>query len=116
MSITPPQRRKHSRKPLKVKMAVKSSRSLGLAYFNIKDINLGGVFLESLDYYKTGTEIELSFSLPRNPKPIKVRGKVIYVMTRELTGDSDLVPGMGVKFLNLKENDKELLAACLENY
>jgi Tfp pilus assembly protein PilZ len=97
-------------------MAVKSSRSLGLAYFNTKDINLGGVFRESLDYYKAGTEIDLSFSLPGNPKPIKVRGKVIYVLTEELTGDSDLVPGMGVKFLNLEENDKKLLAACLENY
>lgn len=97
-------------------MAVKSSRSFGLAYFNTKDINLGGVFLESLDYYKAGTEIELSFSLPGNPKPIQVRGKVIYVMTEELTDNSDLVPGMGVKFLNLKENDKKLLAACLENY
>jgi uncharacterized protein (TIGR02266 family) len=116
LGITPPQRRKHSRKPLRVKMAVKSSRSLGLAYFNTKDINLGGVFLESLDYYKAGTEIDLSFSLPGNPKPIKVRGKVLYVLTEELTGDSDLVPGMGVKFLNLEENDKKLLAACLENY
>ncbi len=63
-----------------------------------------------------GTEIELAFSLPGNPRPIKVIGKVVFVMTEDITSDSDLVPGMGIKFLNLKEDDKELLAACLENY
>ncbi len=116
MSITPPQRRKYPRKPLKVKMVAKSSQSQGLAYFNTKDISLGGAFLESLDYYEMGTEIELAFSLPGNPRPIKVLGKVVFVMTEDITSDSDLVPGMGIKFLNLKEDDKELLAACLENY
>ncbi len=114
MSITPPQKRKYPRKPLKVKMAVKNSRSLGMAYFNSKDISLGGTFLESLGYYEMGTEIKLSFSLPGNPRQLEVLGKVVYIMTEEITRDSELVPGVGVKFLNLKEDDKKLLAAYLE--
>jgi Tfp pilus assembly protein PilZ len=116
LSITPPKRREYHRKPLKVKMAVKSSRGLGMGYFNSKDISLGGTFLESIDCYEMGTEIGLAFSLPRDPRQIEVVGKVVYVMTEEITRDSELVPGMGVKFLNLKEGDKKLLAAYLENH
>ena len=117
MSITPSQRRQYPRKSLKIKIAVKSSQSQDLVYFNNKDMSLGGTFLESHDdFYEVGTEIELTFSLPDNPQPIEVRGKVAYVMTEDITTGSELVPGMGIKFLNLKEDDKKLLAACLENY
>ncbi len=97
-------------------MAVKSSQSLGMAYFNSKDISLGGTFLESIDCYEMGTEIELAFSLPQDPRQIEVLGKVVYLMTEDITRDSELVPGMGVKFLNLKEDDKKLLAAYIDNH
>ena len=117
MSITPDQKRQYPRKPLKVNMAVKSSQSQEQAFFNTKDMSLGGTFLESNDfYYEMGTEIELSFTLPDNPRPIEVRGKVAYVITEDITTGSELVPGMGVKFLNLKEEDKEILSSCLEKY
>ena len=97
-------------------MAVKNRRSLGMAHFNSKDISSEGTFLESLDHYEIGTEIELAFSLPGKPRQLKGLGKVIYLITEEITRDSKLVPGMGIKFLNLKEYDKKLLAAYLENY
>ncbi|UCD84875.1 MAG: PilZ domain-containing protein [Deltaproteobacteria bacterium] len=116
MSITPPKRREYNRKPLKVKMVVKNRRSLGMAYFDSKDISSGGAFLESLDHYEIGTEIELAFSLPGKPKQLKVLGKVVYLVTDEITRDSKLVPGMGIKFLNLKEDDKKLLEAYLEHH
>ncbi len=65
------------------------------------NISVGGLFLERTIPHNLGTTVNLRFTLPDETKPISVKGEIVSV------GDSDSDLGMGVKFLNLSDEDRQ---------
>jgi uncharacterized protein (TIGR02266 family) len=77
------------------------------------DVSEGGVFLETDTPLAPGTNVEVEFSLPADPIPVKASAKVARAQTREQTPPGK-TPGMGVQFLNLKAADAERIKALVE--
>ena len=72
-----------------------------------RNINEGGIFIETPKPHEPGTAIELVFSLPDSEKKINVKGEVVW--TREEGDGPEEVAGMGIRFQNLSAEAKELI-------
>ncbi len=68
-----------------------------------RDINEGGLFIETEKPRPTGTEVVLRFNLPGNQEPLQTIGRVVWVRSA-----TDLDPaGMGIEFDELSEEDRD---------
>jgi uncharacterized protein (TIGR02266 family) len=59
-----------------------------------RDINEGGLFIETEKPRPTGTEVSLHFNLPGSDRTVKTTGTVIRVSD----GSDGSTPGMGIQF------------------
>ena len=64
----------------------------------LADISYGGMFIDTLTAFAPGTIITVRFRLANSDKPVVVTAKVLYVQDKI---------GTGVKFLDLRPEDKE---------
>ena len=68
-----------------------------------RDINEGGLFIETEKPRPTGTEVVLRFNLPGNQEPLQTIGRVVWVRSA-----TDLDPaGMGIEFDELSDEDRD---------
>ncbi len=68
-----------------------------------RDINEGGLFIETEKPRPTGTEVVLRFNLPGNQEPLQTVGRVVWVRSA-----TDLDPaGMGIEFDELSDEDRD---------
>jgi uncharacterized protein (TIGR02266 family) len=68
-----------------------------------RDINEGGLFIETEKPRPTGTEVAMRFNLPGNDEPLQTIGRVVWVRSA-----SDQIPaGMGIEFDELSSEDRE---------
>jgi type IV pilus assembly protein PilZ len=65
-----------------------------------RNINEGGLFIESDTLLALDEQVQLQFRLPGIDDPIKVSGRVAWVREAGIEGP----PGMGVEFENLDAN------------
>ena len=65
-----------------------------------RNINEGGLFIESETLLALDEQVQLQFRLPGVDDPIKVSGRVAWVREAGIDGP----PGMGVEFENLDAN------------
>jgi hypothetical protein len=66
------------------------------------DLGVGGMFLETISGYPTGTELQLRFKLKADdPAPIDVRARVLYTANGI---------GVGVEFLDTTPEDRTRIA------
>jgi type IV pilus assembly protein PilZ len=69
-------------------------------------ISGGGLFLESHSLYPVGTSLRLEIKLPHHPDfPVCAAGEVVW--TRPKMERAVLFPGMGIKFSQISDEDKE---------
>lgn len=61
-----------------------------------RDINEGGLFIETERVHPPGTEVAMQFNLPGSDEPIQTKGTVVHINT---AGDGP--PGMGIEFDDL---------------
>ncbi len=66
-----------------------------------RNINDGGIFVETETPQPVGTDVELEFKLPGADQPIKVVGNVVRSVSAADQTDSNATPGMGIEFENL---------------
>lgn len=59
-----------------------------------RNINEGGLFVESETPHPLGTRVELQFQLPGSDEPVQVSGSVV----RTSSGSGSEPPGMGIEF------------------
>jgi len=64
----------------------------------LADISYGGMFIDTLTAFAPGTIITVRFRLANSDKPVVVTARVLYVQDKI---------GTGVKFLDLKPEDKD---------
>ena len=71
----------------------------------IQDISVGGAFIDTSDLLGVGQELLLSFSTDDSQKPQKITAEVIRCTSR----------GIGVKFKDLTDQQKTMIASMMEN-
>lgn len=84
------------------------------AFFSNRVTNLsrGGLFLRSDSPLPLHAEVDLAFKLPDSGATIQATGRVIWNYD-VAKGSSRIVPGSGIKFLDISPADKALLEDCL---
>jgi len=65
-----------------------------------RDINAGGLFIETEKPRPTGTVVSMHFNLPGSEEPIQTRGTVVRISP----GDDGSPPGMGIEFDHLSDD------------
>jgi len=77
----------------------------------LKDISRGGLFLALADPLPVDERIGVSLSLPANSARRRVRAQGVVVRQVARDRDSHLIPGVGVRFLNLDRRDEGCIDA-----
>jgi type IV pilus assembly protein PilZ len=70
-----------------------------------RNINEGGMFVETEAPPELGSPVALQFRIPGSEEPIQVMGRVV----RATVGDHEEPPGMGIEFENLDSQSRELI-------
>jgi uncharacterized protein (TIGR02266 family) len=91
-----------------VEMWVEESTDRELYFQRGANISIGGIFLERTIPHSKGTIVNLQFTLPDETSPIKVKGEIVNV------GEDPKELGMGVKFLDLMDSDRDRIQQFIE--
>ncbi|MFO0690769.1 MAG: TIGR02266 family protein [Myxococcota bacterium] len=67
-----------------------------------RDINEGGLFIETEKPHLPGTEVSMQFHLPGSDEVVETVGRVVRVSR----GGPGVPPGMGIEFDELKPDDR----------
>jgi uncharacterized protein (TIGR02266 family) len=67
-----------------------------------RDINEGGLFIETEKPHQAGTEVAMHFHLPGSQEVLRTIGRVVRVSS----GDVGMPPGMGIEFDELTSDDR----------
>lgn len=74
-----------------------------------ENISAGGLFIATRDLLTIGTMVPLSFTLPDFDRTIQVECEVRWLRLEEV-GNPDCVPGMGLRFMDMNEEDAAFVA------
>ncbi|MCX7943566.1 MAG: TIGR02266 family protein [Deltaproteobacteria bacterium] len=100
------ERRKELRVYLRVfKMKVETSKDVFFGY--AKNISASGLFIPTLNPKNVGERFRLKFKLPNTEKEIIVLAEVVW--NRHYSQSDKYEPGMGIKFVEISEEDAELI-------
>ena len=104
------ERRLFSRRVFETDVVFEDEFGDGLFYVKSLDISMGGVFLASNIPVRIGTFLFLSLALPPHKRHIRLTGEVV----RITKPGSQLVQGMGIRFVGLSDAAREHLEEFLE--
>jgi len=76
-----------------------------------RDINEGGLFIETEKPQDQGTEVTMHFNLPGNEETVTTIGRVV----RVTTGDAMTPPGMGIEFEELSPDDRSRIDTLIRS-
>ena len=99
---SPDDRRSHTRKTclMPAEYSVQNRRFKGY----ILDISVHGAFIETSDYFFSGQEIIMTFSVAPYQKPLTVTGEIVWSSQN----------GMGIKFSRLTAHQTKMIRAFSE--
>jgi type IV pilus assembly protein PilZ len=97
------ERRRAERVELMVRVDYKTVDELFSEF--ARNINEGGMFVETDTPPAPGSAVALQFRIPGSDEPIAVMGRVV----RITEGDRDEPPGMGIEFENLDGQSRDLI-------
>jgi type IV pilus assembly protein PilZ len=91
-------------------------RSGGSYLFDFcKDLGTGGVFIQTDRPLPTGTNLDLTFTIPDSKETLLTRGTVIWCQP-PVADQKDLTPGMGVQFNGFSDEQRRLLESFVTRY
>lgn len=110
--------RRFKRTEIAIRIRLKESDTDIEASFAVRDLSEGGLFVRSPILWEPGEKFELSFTLPGIGREIHARGEVAraedkYLLFPDDAGQ-DPVPGMGIRFLDISADDRELIRKFLD--
>ncbi|MCX6128244.1 MAG: PilZ domain-containing protein [Proteobacteria bacterium] len=105
-------KRKKARQPLQV--VVEYERGKKVEFNFCSDFSESGIFIETSIPLETGKEIKLNIKLPPQTDIIGLNGIVRW--RREANFEQKIVPGMGIEFRSLTDEQKNLITEHLEYY
>jgi uncharacterized protein (TIGR02266 family) len=97
------ERRRAERVELMVRVDYKTVDELFSEF--ARNINEGGMFVETDTPPEPGSAVALQFRIPGSEEPIAVMGRVV----RTSEGNREEPPGMGIEFENLDAQSRELI-------
>jgi len=104
------ERRTNERLPVQLRVDYQSTESFISEY--TMNISRGGMFISTRSPLNVGTAIELVFHIPSREVPFKIVGEVAWVTPFDRK--SNLIPGMGIRFKNIKEEDRKAFESFIE--
>jgi len=72
-----------------------------------KNISGGGIFIRTVKPLPLNSEVQLRFGLPSTPQPFAIKGLVVW--TNPYANRTAFPTGMGIKFLELDPDEKEII-------
>lgn len=103
------ERRRSSRIELVVRVDYKTVDELFSEF--ARNINEGGLYVETDTPPQLGSSVALQFQIPGGTEPIQVIGRVVRISEGE-GGDP---PGMGIEFEDLNAQSRELINELVRN-
>lgn len=73
------------------------------------NLSLGGMYLNTPMQLETGTELRSQIELPGIPKPLQVKGRVMYRLDPNQAATKGRKPGVGVQFMQMEPESKSVL-------
>ena len=103
----PERKRQFDRKPISASFRVRDVNDPGQGeiLFDSIDLSQGGAFLHSELLLEIGDELEVTFGLPGEIRPVRARARVVWA-TR---GDATIKAGMGLEFLDLSDDARQAI-------
>jgi uncharacterized protein (TIGR02266 family) len=99
-SVDSPDRRRSGRAAITVRIDYSTVDEM-FAEFT-RDINEGGLFIETEKPHQAGTEVSMQFHLPGSDEILQTVGRVVRVSN----GAPGMTPGMGIEFDELTAEDR----------
>ena len=99
------ERRQAVRIPVAIPMELRGER--GFSLYGTRTISLGGAFFDRAIPHDVGARLEVAFTLPGDEEQVVCAGEVVNVPDRGGFG-------MGVRFLDLRPEDKRRLESFVE--
>ena len=96
-----------------VDIPVACSTTGSLVSNRVTNISEGGLFIESARPLPVHADVDLAFTLPDSGATILATGRVIWNCD-VAEARARILPGSGVKFVDMAPGDRALLEACLE--
>lgn len=81
---------------------------------NATNISEHGIFIETKKLMDPGTMINLQFKVPDTGKKMEVLGEVIWVNPVRPGAGENHNPGMGIRFVNLRDIDRETILSLVK--
>ncbi len=100
------ERRKHPRVPLKLLIQYRFDTFDEFLIEYATDVSIGGMFIRTDDPHEEGSIVYLQFALRDGVKIIEGLGRVVRVNP---PGDASRIPGMGIEFVQLDAESKEII-------
>jgi type IV pilus assembly protein PilZ len=82
----------------------------------ITDISAMGIFVQTRSPEPAGTRLNLRFMVPGQDRPFELEGEVIWVNPYRPGDRENLNPGMGVRFMDLTQADRERLTELVKTF
>ncbi|MFC1822963.1 TIGR02266 family protein [Thermodesulfobacteriota bacterium] len=79
------------------------------------DISNGGLFIKTAKPLKQGEQFLLKLQLPGLSEPMKIKSEVAWARTQK-EGEEKAPAGMGVKFCEMEQKDREIIKQFLEGF
>ena len=76
-----------------------------------RDINEGGLFIETEKPRPTGTEVAMRFNLPGSAEPVQTIGRVMWVRS----ASDDTPSGMGIEFDDLTSEERKRINSMIRS-
>ncbi len=107
------ERRRELRVYLRIfKMKVDTAKDVFFGY--AKNISASGLFIPTVNPKNVGERFNLKFKLPNSDKEIVVLAEVVW--NREYSESEEFEPGMGIKFIQIPDEDAELIRKFVDSY
>lgn len=84
-------------------------------YSNAKNLGSGGIFLNTYYLLNQGTRLNLQFEVPSTGKTVGVDGEVVWQGRTQNPQTKEELVGMGIRFVDLKEEDARLISSFASN-
>lgn len=100
------ERRQHHRVKLRIEVSYQKIDS----YLNrfTENISEGGCFIETDEVLPPRTEVPLEFSFPNHPKPLVIKGEVVWVVEGTHSG-------MGIQYKDISPDAQKVLREIVQS-
>jgi uncharacterized protein (TIGR02266 family) len=111
MAKTGRERRRTRRVPVEIQIQYETADGFFQDY--MRNLSLGGIFIETSKPLPMNTKLKVRFSLPDMSDPIVADGVVVHTL-RLGQPKNPSVSGMGIRFSELEPSSKEMLESYLQ--